>query len=116
MIFIIPNKLCICFAVFRLTCVYLACKVDEFNVSIGQFVGNLKGDREKFANIILGFELLLMDKLHYHLTVHNPFRPLEGFFIDIKVCELRVCMFRDLGLYLNLLKLSFYLNFSLRIT
>lgn len=67
-----------------LTCVYLACKVDEFNVSIGQFVGNLKGDREKFANIILGFELLLMDKLHYHLTVHNPFRPLEGFFIDIK--------------------------------
>ena len=60
--------------------------MEEFNVSIGQFVGNLKGDREKFANIILGFELLLMDKLHYHLTVHNPFRPLEGFFIDIKVC------------------------------
>ena len=73
---------------FRLTCVYLACKVDEFNVSIAQFVGNLKGDREKFANIILGFELLLMDKLHYHLTVHNPFRPLEGIFIDIKVCTL----------------------------
>ncbi|WAR02766.1 CCNH-like protein [Mya arenaria] len=67
-----------------LTCVYLACKVEEFNVSIGQFVGNLKGDREKFANIILGFELLLMDKLHYHLTVHNPFRPLEGFLIDLK--------------------------------
>ena len=74
---------------FRLTCVYLACKVEEFNVSIGQFVGNLKGDREKFANIILGFELLLMDKLHYHLTVHNPFRPLEGFFIDIKVSIFR---------------------------
>ena len=74
------------FSICRLTCVYLACKVDEFNVSIAQFVGNLKGDREKFANIILGFELLLMDKLHYHLTVHNPFRPLEGFFIDIKVC------------------------------
>ncbi|KAL5019853.1 hypothetical protein ScPMuIL_002745 [Solemya velum] len=67
-----------------LTCVYMACKVEEFNVSIGQFVGNLKGDREKFANIVLGFELLLMDKLHYHLTVHNPFRPLEGLFIDIK--------------------------------
>ena len=82
----------VCFSIvnilFRLTCVYLACKVDEFNVSIAQFVGNLKGDREKFANIILGFELLLMDKLHYHLTVHNPFRPLEGFFIDIKVCTL----------------------------
>ena len=40
-------------------------------------------------NIILGLELLLMDKLHYHLTVHNPFRPLEGFFIDIKVSIFR---------------------------
>ena len=39
----------------------------------------------KPMNIILGFELLLMDNLHYHLTVHNPFRSLEGFFIDIKV-------------------------------
>lgn len=74
-----------CAFYFRLTSVYLACKVEEFNVSIMQFVGNLKGDREKFANIILGFELLLMDKLHYHLTVHNPFRPLEGFIIDLKV-------------------------------
>ncbi|KAL3885288.1 hypothetical protein ACJMK2_025371 [Sinanodonta woodiana] len=67
-----------------LTSVYLASKVEEFNVNISQFVGNLKGDREKFASIILGFELLLMDKLHYHLTVHNPFRPLEGFLIDLK--------------------------------
>ncbi|KAH3891329.1 cyclin-H-like [Dreissena polymorpha] len=72
-----------------LTCVYLACKVEEFNVSISQFVGNLKGDRDKFANIILGFELLLMDKLHYHLTVHNPFRPLEGFLIDLKTRQFK---------------------------
>ncbi|GAB1605740.1 cyclin-H-like isoform X1 [Argonauta hians] len=67
-----------------LTSVYLASKVEEFNVSINQFVGNLKGDREKFANVILGFELLLMEKLSYHLTVHNPFRPLEGLLIDMK--------------------------------
>ncbi|XP_059167590.1 cyclin-H-like isoform X2 [Physella acuta] len=67
-----------------LTCVYLACKVEEFYVPIGQFVRNLRGDREKFADAILSFELTLMAKLNYHLTVHNPFRPLEGFFIDIK--------------------------------
>lgn len=67
-----------------LTCVYLACKVEEFNVSITQFVGNLKGDREKFTNTILTFELQLMKKLHYHLTIHNPYRPMEGLFIDIK--------------------------------
>jgi len=67
-----------------LTCVYLGCKVEEFYVPIGQFVKNLRGDREKFADVILSFELTLMAKLNYHLTIHNPFRPLEGFFIDIK--------------------------------
>lgn len=67
-----------------LTCVYLACKVEEFNVSIMQFVSNLKGDKEKIADLILSHELLVMHGLHYHLTVHNPFRPVEGFYIDIK--------------------------------
>nr|CAG4650240.1 EOG090X080D [Sida crystallina] len=66
------------------TCVYLASKVEEFNVSMDQFVGNLKGDREKAAYIILSNELLLMQQLNYHLTIHNPFRPLEGMMIDIK--------------------------------
>lgn len=71
------------------TCVYLACKVEEFNVSIGQFVANIKGDREKASDIILNNELLLMQQLNYHLTIHNPFRPVEGFLIDIKTrCNL----------------------------
>ncbi|KAK3785899.1 hypothetical protein RRG08_055933 [Elysia crispata] len=67
-----------------LTCVYLACKVEEFYVPIGQFVKNLRGDREKFADAILSFELTLMGKLNYQLTVHNPFRAMEGFMIDLK--------------------------------
>ena len=58
--------------------------MEEFNVSMDQFVGNLKGDREKAASIILNNELLLMQQLNYHLTIHNPFRPLEGLIIDIK--------------------------------
>ncbi|CAD7076797.1 unnamed protein product [Hermetia illucens] len=66
------------------TCVYLSCKVEEFNVSIGQFVGNIKGDRLKAMDIILSNELLLMQQLNYYLTVHNPYRPIEGFLIDIK--------------------------------
>lgn len=71
------------------TCVYLACKVEEFNVSISQFVANLRGDRDKASEIILNNELLLMQQLNYHLTVHNPFRPVEGFLIDIKTrCSL----------------------------
>jgi len=74
-----------------LTCVYLACKVEEFYVPIGQFVKNLRGDREKFADAILSFELTLMSKLKYHLTIHNPFRPMEGFLIDIKTRNTEVC-------------------------
>lgn len=66
------------------TCVYLSCKVEEFNVSINQFVANVKGDRNKASDIILNNELLLMQQLNYHLTIHNPFRPVEGFLIDIK--------------------------------
>jgi len=34
------------------TCVYLACKIEEFNVSIAQFVGNVRGDRVKAQEII----------------------------------------------------------------
>lgn len=73
------------FLIFRATCVYLACKVEEFNVSISQFIANIKGDREKAADIILNNELLLMEQLNFHLSIHNPFRPVEGLLIDIKV-------------------------------
>ena len=54
-------------------------------MSIMQFVGNVKSGREEMAEMILNQELLLMHELHYQLTVHNPLRPLEGLFIDIKV-------------------------------
>lgn len=64
---------------------YLACKVEEFNISIQQFVANIKGDREKASDIILNDELLLMQQLNFHLTVHNPYRPVTGLLIDIKV-------------------------------
>ncbi len=68
-----------------ITCVYLACKVEEFNVSIKQFVANVKGDLEKATDIILNNELLLMQHLNYQLTIHNPYRPIEGLLIDLKV-------------------------------
>lgn len=41
-------------------------------------------------DIILSNELLLMQQLNYYLTVHNPFRPIEGFLIDIKTrCDMK---------------------------
>lgn len=75
------------FSDFSATCVYLSCKVEEFNVSITQFVANIKGDRVKAMDIILSNELLLMQELNYYLTIHNPIRPIEGFLIDIKVAD-----------------------------
>ena len=34
--------------------------------------------------MILNNELLLMQELRFHLTVHNPYRALEGLLIDMK--------------------------------
>lgn len=71
-----------------LTCAYLACKVDEFNVSSSQFVANLVHEspagQERVAEQILEFELLLIQQLNFHLVIHNPYRPLEGLLIDLK--------------------------------
>uniref|UniRef100_UPI00398ED273 cyclin-H n=1 Tax=Pristiophorus japonicus TaxID=55135 RepID=UPI00398ED273 len=70
-----------------LTSVYLACKVDEFNVSSSQFVANLwesPAGQEKALEQILEYELLLIQQLNFHLIIHNPFRPFEGILIDLK--------------------------------
>ena len=69
----------------RVTSAYLACKVEEFNVSIDQFIANIKGDKGRAMDIVLNNELLLMRELNFHLTIHNPFRPVEGLLIDVKV-------------------------------
>ena len=64
-----------------LVCVYLACKIEEFNISISQFVQNIQNtneSREELSNMILSYELLLMEKLDFHLNVHNFYRPFEG--------------------------------------
>ncbi|XP_066474190.1 cyclin-H [Tiliqua scincoides] len=73
--------------IIMLTCAFLACKVDEFNVSSAQFVGNLRESplgQEKALEQILEYELLLIQQLNFHLVVHNPYRPFEGFLIDMK--------------------------------
>ncbi|XP_072521315.1 cyclin-H [Salminus brasiliensis] len=70
-----------------LICAYLSCKVDEFNVSSTQFVGNLQenpASQERALEQILEYELLLIQQLNFHLVVHNPYRPMEGFLIDLK--------------------------------
>ena len=103
------------FSFCRYTCVYLACKVDEFNVSIMQFVSNLPmgADREKTADIILSHELLLMRKLNYNLTIHLPYRPVEGQLLDIKVrllcllAKLPGLLFRMVDMYIIFIVIVF---------
>lgn len=74
--------------IIMLTCAYLSCKVDEFNVSSSQFVGNLVQEspagQERVLEQILEYELLLIQQLNFHLVVHNPYRPMEGLLIDLK--------------------------------
>jgi len=66
-------------------CVYLACKVDEYTVSIDQFMGQVVGSPNPHIQMfIIDNELLLIQKLSFHLTVHSPFRPMEGLIIDLK--------------------------------
>ena len=69
-----------------LVCVYLAMKIEEFNVSIAQFVQNISSneDKEELSNMIISLELLLIEKLNFHLTIHNFYRPFEGFLLDVK--------------------------------
>jgi len=68
-----------------MSCLYLASKVDEFNVSIDDFVRNLKsGTPSSNATVILSLEAPIMRQLRYHLIVHGPHRPLEGYFIEMK--------------------------------
>ena len=76
------------FLIYSLVCVYLACKIEEFNVSITEFVQNIRtssmDEQEYFTNMILNFELLLIEKLNFDLTIHNFYRPFEGFLLDLR--------------------------------
>lgn len=64
---------------------YLACKIEEFNISITQFISNIKQKEEGLESVILNYELLVMEKLNFELTIHNFYRPFEGFLLDVKV-------------------------------
>lgn len=66
-------------------CAYLAFKIEEYNLSVGEFVSILpQSSRETIATLVLHNELLMLKRLKFHLTIHSPFRPMEGFIIDMK--------------------------------
>jgi cyclin H len=57
-------------------------------VTITDYVHNIPGsakDKEQMASMILNSELQTTQELQFHLIVHQPYRPLEGLLIDLKV-------------------------------
>ncbi|EFO88667.1 hypothetical protein GCK72_006935 [Caenorhabditis remanei] len=68
-----------------MACFYLAMKIDEFYITIEDFVRNMNvGDPRQNAERILKLEPELMKCLNYNLTVHCPYRPFEGHLMDMK--------------------------------
>jgi len=69
-----------------LICVYLTCKTEELRISIIDFLGNIKNSTniDQTADILLSYELLLIEKLHFQLVIHTAYRPFEGLIIDFK--------------------------------
>ena len=57
----------------------------------------MNGDKRKAAEIILNNELQLTQELQFHLIIHQPFRPVEGLLIDIKVTNEYISIY-----YLNM--------------
>ncbi|KAJ1358913.1 hypothetical protein KIN20_017481 [Parelaphostrongylus tenuis] len=68
-----------------MACFYLAMKVEEFYITIDEFVSNLRsGTPEQNTTRILGLEPEIMRALRYHITIHCPFRPFEGHLVEMK--------------------------------
>lgn len=68
--------------IFRVTCIYLACKVEESHLRLRDLEMRFSDIR---AESIIETELLLLEGLGFHLAVHHPHRALQGFIIDITV-------------------------------
>ena len=72
------------------TCIYLACKVDEFNLKADDFCTNFRSQglspetAEATIEQIIKTELKVISLLDYSLVVHSPYRPMEGFIISLK--------------------------------
>ncbi|CAL4170125.1 unnamed protein product, partial [Meganyctiphanes norvegica] len=98
---------------FFVTCVYLACKIEEFYVTINDFVHNLRGDKHKAAEIILNNELQLTCELQFHLIVHQPYRPVEGLLIDIKIFFLKITVSKRRDTYVTEILITFYSQIAL---
>jgi cyclin H len=73
-----------------LTCVWLACKTEEFNYEAEKLI-NIPALKGQPINVdsILNLEMILLEGISFHLRIYHPYRALKGFLDDIRiVCEI----------------------------
>lgn len=63
-----------------LTCIYLACKVEEAYISAEEFCRHLQQE----VSTVLRNEVAVMQALNFDMVVHSPYRALVGIFQDIR--------------------------------
>ena len=52
------------------------------------------------ADILLPYELMLIEKLNFQLVVHTAYRPFEGLIIDLKVKNYLFVLIIDIKLFI----------------
>lgn len=62
------------------TTIFLACKSENYFISVDTFATKAKSTREN----ILKYEFTLLESLNFSLLNHHPYKPLHGFFLDIQ--------------------------------
>ncbi|EJS41324.1 ccl1p [Saccharomyces arboricola H-6] len=62
------------------TTIFLACKSENYFISVDSFAQKAKSTRES----ILKSEFKLLESLKFSLLNHHPYKPLHGFFLDIQ--------------------------------
>ncbi|WCJ43128.1 cyclin H 1 [Euphorbia peplus] len=63
-----------------LTCIYTACKIEENHVSAEELGKGIQQDHQ----MILNFEMLVLQSLGFDLIVYAPYRSIEGFINDME--------------------------------
>eukprot|EP00245_Coleochaete_scutata_P000131 TRINITY_DN1013_c0_g1_i1.p1 TRINITY_DN1013_c0_g1~~TRINITY_DN1013_c0_g1_i1.p1 ORF type:complete len:373 (-),score=75.46 TRINITY_DN1013_c0_g1_i1:519-1637(-) len=63
-----------------LTCIYLACKIEEFHVSAEEFGKGIQQD----PLVVLRNEVIVLQSLDFDLIVFGPYRCIRGFITDLE--------------------------------
>ncbi|XP_050222020.1 cyclin-H1-1 isoform X1 [Mercurialis annua] len=63
-----------------LTCIYAACKIEENHVSAEELGKGISQDHQ----MILNYEMIVLQSLQFDLIVYAPYRSIEGFMYDME--------------------------------